>query len=83
LAAERALDRGQAGTLPVLLIDGVVAGVWQQKRQGRRLAVTVEPLEPLNARRLRDLDDQVARLGEITGLRPEMVVDTVTVGKHA
>ena len=34
----------QAGNFPVLLLDGVVGGVWHQKRSGKRLAVTVEPL---------------------------------------
>ena len=43
-AAERALARGQAGNFPVLLVDGVVGGVWHQKRSGKRIAVTVEPL---------------------------------------
>ncbi|WP_250008668.1 DNA glycosylase AlkZ-like family protein [Actinoplanes sp. M2I2] len=31
-AFERALDRGQAGNHPVLLIDGRAAGVWHQRR---------------------------------------------------
>ena len=35
-AAERALAGGQAGNYQVLLIDGVVAGVWHQRRSGRR-----------------------------------------------
>jgi hypothetical protein len=43
-AAERALARTQAGNFPVLLLDGVVGGVWHQKRSGKRVAVTVEPL---------------------------------------
>nr|BFE79085.1 hypothetical protein GCM10020093_016860 [Planobispora longispora] len=43
-AAERALAGGQAGCFPVLLVDGVVAGVWHQRRSGRRIDITVEPL---------------------------------------
>jgi hypothetical protein len=40
-AAQRTLTpAGQAGNYPVLLIDGVVGGVWHQKRSGRKLAVT-------------------------------------------
>ena len=31
-AAERALVRGQGGNFPVLLIDGIVAGVWRMRR---------------------------------------------------
>ena len=41
-AWERALARGQAGNYPVLLVDGVVQGVWHQRRSGRRIEVTVE-----------------------------------------
>ncbi|WP_343066664.1 DNA glycosylase AlkZ-like family protein [Kribbella qitaiheensis] len=52
------------------VVDGIVAGVWHHRRAGRRLEVTVEPLRDLTARRLRDLDDQVARLGEIVDATP-------------
>ena len=49
--------------LPALLIHGVVAGVWHQRRSGRRLAVTVEPLTPLSApHRRRELDAEVERV---------------------
>ena len=34
-ASERALAGAQAGNYPVLLLDGVVGGVWHQKRSGR------------------------------------------------
>ncbi|MEV0146821.1 MULTISPECIES: winged helix DNA-binding domain-containing protein [unclassified Nonomuraea] len=82
-AAERALNGGQAGNFPVLLVDGEVAGVWHQRRSGRRLHVTVEPLRPLTAARSRELDDQVARLGEILEARPELTIGPVTTGAHA
>ncbi|NEE50665.1 winged helix DNA-binding domain-containing protein, partial [Streptomyces sp. SID8455] len=36
-AFERALAGGQAGNYPVLLVDGTVAGVWHQRRSGRRI----------------------------------------------
>lgn len=32
----RAPEGGQAGNFPVLLVDGAVAGVWHQRRRGRR-----------------------------------------------
>ena len=38
-AATRGLTpAGQAGNYPVLLVDGVVGGVWHQRRSGRKLA---------------------------------------------
>lgn len=82
-AYERALAGGQAGNFPVLLVDGVVAGVWHQRRSGRRIAVTVEPLAELNASRLRELRDQVERVGEVLEGTPELTVGKVTVGAHA
>lgn len=82
-ASERALSRGQAGNYQVLLIDGMVAGVWHQKRSGRKLHVTVEPLGRLSGVRRRALDDQVARLGEFLDARPELTIGTVTTGPHA
>lgn len=79
----RALARSQAGNYPVLLVDGIVAGVWHLKRSGRRATVTVEPLEPLGADRRRALDEQVERLAAFHGVAAELVVGTVTAGAHA
>jgi DNA glycosylase AlkZ-like len=78
LAAERAL-----GNFQVLLIDGVVAGVWQQRRSGRKLDITVEPLVPLTPAQRRELDEQVERVGAILEGTPRLTIGTVTVGSHA
>ncbi|MEU0250346.1 winged helix DNA-binding domain-containing protein [Streptomyces sp. NPDC006235] len=82
-AYERALAGGQAGNHPVLLVDGVVAGVWHQRRQGRRTTVTVEPLVRLTARQERELGEQVERVGEVLEAKAELVVGEVKVGPHA
>lgn len=82
-ARERALAGGQAGNFPVLLVDGVVAGVWHQRRSGRRSTVTVEPLGSLSARQERELEGQVERVGQVLEVRAELVVGAVTVGAHA
>lgn len=83
-AYRRALAGGQAGNYPVLLVDGVVAGVWHQRRQGRRTTVTVEPLGRLTARQERELAEQVERVGEVWEVeRAELVVGEVTTGPHA
>ncbi len=82
-AAQRALSGGQAGNFPVLLVDGVVAGVWHQRRSGRRVDITVEPLGRLTAANRRDLEDQVERLAHFFGGNARMTVGTVTVGGHA
>jgi Winged helix DNA-binding domain len=77
-AGERAL-----GNFQVLLIDGVVAGVWQQRRSGRKLDITVEPLVPLTPAQRRELDEQVERVGVILEGTPRLTIGTVTVGGHA
>ena len=85
-AYERCLAGGQAGNYPLLLLDGVVGGVWHQRRSGRRITVTVEPLEthaPLDAGQLAALEEEVARLGRILDGRAELTVGTVSVGPHA
>ena len=83
-AATRALTpAGQAGNYPVLLVDGVVGGVWQQRRLGRKLVITVEPLRQLTAMQLQQLDDEVELVGAVMEAKPTLAVGTVTVGPHA
>jgi hypothetical protein len=83
-ARERALSpSGQAGNYPVLLVDGEVAGVWHQRRAGRRVAVTVEPLRRLSTAHVAALDAQVARLGEVVEAEAVLTIGEVSVGPHA
>jgi hypothetical protein len=82
-AAERALAGSQAGNFPVLLIDGAVAGVWHQRRVGRRIAVTVEPLGRLTAKHRKAVADEVDKIGFILEGRAELTFGSVTVGPHA
>lgn len=82
-AAVRALNRGQSGNFPVLLVGGTVAGVWHLRRAGRRIAITVEPLDALTAPQRRGLDEQVERVGAILEGAPSLAIGPVTVGPHA
>jgi hypothetical protein len=82
-ASERALAGGQAGPVPLLLVDGVVAGVWQQRKVTKRLAIAVEPFVDLRPSQRDELDAQVARLGEISGQPAELTIGEVTIGAHA
>ncbi|HEY7282345.1 MAG TPA: winged helix DNA-binding domain-containing protein [Actinomycetota bacterium] len=83
-AATRALTpAGQAGNHPVMLVDGVVGGVWHQRRSGRRLAITAEPLrEPTRGQR-RQLDEETELVGTVLEARATLTVGAVTVGPHA
>jgi Winged helix DNA-binding domain len=83
-AATRGLTpTGQAGNYPVLLVDGVVGGVWHQRRSGRKLAITVEPLRKLTAAQRRELEDEVDLVGAVVEAEPTLTVGTVAVGPHA
>jgi hypothetical protein len=83
-AATRALTpSGQAGNYPVVLVDGVVAGVWHQRRSGARLDITVEPLRRLDAERRRQLDHEVELVGAVMEAEPTLTIGAVTVGAHA
>jgi winged helix DNA-binding protein len=78
-----AADRVLPGNFQVLLVDGVVAGLWHQRRAGRRVDITVEPLRPLTAGQRSELDRQGERVGEILQASARLAIGTVTVGGHA
>ena len=81
-AATRALGRGQAGVHPVLLIDGVVAGVWNAKRRTGGLVVTVEPIVRLTKMQVVTLDREVERLGQFFDVSTELSLGVVSTGAH-
>ena len=74
-----ALRRGQL----TQRFDGVVGGVWHQRRSGRKLAITVEPLCELTAPHRRQLDDEVGLVGAVMEATATLTVGTVRVGPHA
>jgi hypothetical protein len=84
VATQRArAPSGQAGNYPVLIIGGVVTGVWHQRRSGKRIDVTVEPLRPLIAFERKALQVQVDRIAEVIEGEPQLTIGTVTAGPHA
>jgi hypothetical protein len=60
-----------------------VAGVWHQRRSGRKLDITVEPFTDLTAAQCRELGDQVERIGVILEGKPRLTIGPVTAGAHA
>jgi hypothetical protein len=81
-ATHRALSRGQAGNVPVLLVEGIVRGIWHQRRSGRRLHVTVEPFDAPSARQRRAIEGEVARMAQILEGDAVLTFGVVTAGKH-
>lgn len=82
-AFERALNRGQAGNYPVILVDGVVRGVWHQRRSGTKLTVTAEVFIRETAALRAQIADRAERIAAIQEARLELVHGPVTVGPHA
>ena len=74
---------GQAGNYPVLIIDGVVAGVWHQRRSGKWIEVTVEPLTSLTERHRGAVEAQVLRIGKILESESRLTIGMVNAGPHA
>lgn len=81
-AATRAAPGGQAGPYPVMLVDGVVAGVWHQRTAGRRARLTVEPFARLTAGQRRELGDRAARIAQVAGVTTQVAIGRVTVAPH-
>ncbi|GII28189.1 winged helix DNA-binding domain-containing protein [Planotetraspora mira] len=79
----RAGERVLRGNFQALIVDGVVAGLWHQRRSGGRVDLTVEPLVRLDASQQDELGHQAERVGEILEARARLTIGTVTVGGHA
>jgi DNA glycosylase AlkZ-like len=79
-AATRALTPGNH---PVVLVDDAVAGVWHQRRSGRKVAVTVELLREPTAKQRRLLEAEVERVGAMLAADATMSLGPVSVGAHA
>jgi hypothetical protein len=80
--AKRVLTRGSIGHVPVVVIDGVVAGVWQQRRSGRRIEIRVEAFQPLSAQQHHELEIAAARVGEIVEAECTLDLGAVDARPH-
>ncbi len=54
------------GNAPVLLVDGLAAGVWERRQRGRQLEVRVDPFTTLNTAQKR-VEEETTGLGEFLG----------------
>jgi Winged helix DNA-binding domain len=83
LVGERVLPGGQAGPVPVVLLDGMAVGVWHHRRSGGRLQVTVEDLQPLRARTRQAVAAEVDRVAAILETPADLRFGPRPVGPHA
>jgi hypothetical protein len=82
-ASTRALARGQAGNYPVILVDGVVRGLWHHRRSGKKLEITAELFGPARSRQLAELGRQAERVGRILESEARLTLGRVDIGGHA
>jgi hypothetical protein len=73
---------GSAAQFPLLLVDGRVAGVWEHRRAGRRLAIRVDAHVALTARHRDLLEADARRLGEILEAAPDLSFGPVEARTH-
>jgi hypothetical protein len=76
------LTRGAIGNLPLVLVDGVVAGLWQQRRKGQRLDIQVETFQPLNDRQHQELEGAARRIGEIVEAESILSLGVIDARPH-
>jgi hypothetical protein len=62
----RATYEGAVG-FSLLLIDGVVSGIWQRHQRSKRVDVTVSPIVTLTVRQHNQLNDEAARIAAFLG----------------
>jgi hypothetical protein len=70
------------GPMPVLVIDGRVAGIWESKRTAKRIAITVQAFVGLDAKRRAGIEAAAMRIGEIVGLEATLAISTVGTRPH-
>jgi len=62
------------GNKPVLLVDGVAGGVWEQRRKGGHTEVRVQPFGDLSSAQKRLVNEEATSLGEFLGTNVEVSI---------
>jgi hypothetical protein len=79
---ERVLTHGGMGNRPVVLVDGVVAGLWQQRRAGRKLEIRVELFESPSTAQRRSLEAAAERIATIREVEAALTLGEVESRPH-
>ncbi len=64
------------GNAPVLLIDGVAAGIWEKHRQKKQAEIIVRPFKPLNTSQKRKVEEEASQLGKFLGTNAQVSYST-------
>jgi hypothetical protein len=65
---------GPAG-VRFLIVDGVAAGLWERKKRGKRIELTVTPARKLKRAERAGLEAEAERIGTFLGLEPVLTVE--------
>jgi hypothetical protein len=65
---------GPAG-VRFLLVDGIAAGLWERKKRGRRIELTVTPAQKLTRPQRTELEHEAERIGSFLGLETVLTVE--------
>ena len=73
-AHSRGKYEGPAG-VRFMLIDGVAQGLWERKKRGRRIELTVAPVVKTTRGERAQLVEEAERIGAFLGLEPALTVE--------
>ncbi|MEP7293350.1 MAG: winged helix DNA-binding domain-containing protein, partial [Chloroflexota bacterium] len=59
-------------TVPVVLVDGLAAGTWRYKRQGKRLEITVHPFEEFDGSVRELIAEEADDIGRFWGVKASL-----------
>jgi hypothetical protein len=65
---------GPAG-VRFLLVDGLAAGLWERKKRGKRIELTVTSAKKLSRAQRAELEHEAERIGAFLGLEPVLTVE--------
>jgi Winged helix DNA-binding domain len=62
------------GNAPVLLKDGIAAGVWNKRKRGKTLEIRVDPFQPLSSADKRSIREEANSLGDFLGMKANVQI---------
>jgi hypothetical protein len=76
------LQKGTAAPFSVVLVDGVVGGLWERRKQGKALAIRVDTFAALTQRQKDEVEEDATRIGEILETRMTVSFGAVEPRAH-
>lgn len=70
------------GPMPMLVIDGVISGIWEAKRSARETTIRVQTFVRLERERRDALERATERIGEINGTTADLSFGAITTRPH-